>query len=109
MKKKYFTIHDVDTYRELFKTDDPIELVHWLNDESVNIELHEMWVAYDGKFHGAEFLKEKFAERKRMDAAAKYNKDKNNEKRKKEIEMAGQTREGGQPEFTVRSQDTSTG
>ena len=77
MKKKYFTIHDVDTYREVFKTDDPIELVHWLNDEAVTIELHEMWVAYDGKFYGAEFIKEKFADRKRTDAAAKYKEKQN--------------------------------
>ena len=48
-KKKYFTIHDVDTYREVFKTDDPIELVHWLNDEAVTIELHEMWAKYKEK------------------------------------------------------------
>ena len=41
------------------------------------MELHEMWVAYDGKFHGAEFIKEKFAERKRMDAAIKYRENKN--------------------------------
>ena len=76
-KKKYFTIHDVDTYREVFKTDDPIELVHWLNDEAVTIELHEIWVAYDGKFHGAEFIKEKFADRKRTDAATKYKEKQN--------------------------------
>ena len=76
-KKKYFTIHHVDTFREVYRTDDPIELVHWFNDESVNMELHEMWVAYYGKFHGAEFIKEKFAERKRMDAAIKYQENKN--------------------------------
>ena len=59
-KKKYFTIHHVDTFREVYRTDDPIELVHWFNDEAVNMELHEMVVADDGKFHGAEFIKEKF-------------------------------------------------
>ena len=76
-KKKYFTIHHVDTFREVYRTDDPIELVHWFNDESLNMELHEMGVAYDGKFHGAEFIKEKFAELKRMDAAIKYRENKN--------------------------------
>jgi hypothetical protein len=32
-----------------------------------------------------------------------------NEKRQKEIKMAGQERKRGQREFTIRSQDTPTG
>jgi hypothetical protein len=32
-----------------------------------------------------------------------------NEEKQEEIKMAGQTRERGQREFTVRSQDTPTG
>ena len=48
-KKKFFKIYHVDTFREIFRTEDPMALVEFMNDEAVKLELHECWMSYDDK------------------------------------------------------------
>mgnify|MGYP003963679977 CR=1 FL=1 len=54
--------------------------------------------------HAQGKLKPSLQEQQRLQQMKEHN-----EKRQEEIKMAGQKRERGQREFTVRSQDTSTG